>query len=218
MTKFGEAKQMLTEAAATIAHAAPTYSHLLFSPRSFYWERSRDPLRRVGEASVLLLANSMAMAFVYYFAVRSFQKIDHWIVYSVGAVGFNALFALLISVLYAICAKAASRSTPLLTHLCNAICATSVMPWVSLLTFQLHIRHAQAWLQNSHPALSFGDLVILAGYVWLSWQVYAGLRQNAQASAGRSTLAAICGCVLTLIFMQTNIVPDEMSLVHAWTT
>lgn len=218
MTRFREATRTFTEAAATIARAAPTYSHLLFSPRSFYWERSRDPLRRVGEASVLLLANSMAMAFVYYFAVRSIQKIDHWIVYSVGAVGFNALFTLLVSALYAFCAKAASRSTPLLTHLCNAICATSVMPWVSLLTFQLHVRQAQAWLQNAHPVLSFSDLVVLAGYAWLSWQVYAGLRQNAQASADRSALAAICGCILTLIVMQTNIVPDEMSLLQAWTT
>lgn len=218
MTRFSEGKRIFLEVAATISRAAPSYSHLLLSPSTFYWERSRDPLRRVSEAATLLLANSMAMAFIYYFALRSIRKVDHWIEYSVGAVGFCALFAILVSLLYAACSKAASASTPFLTHLCNAVCATSVMPWLSLATFRLHVRQAQAWLQDSHPALSMGDLLVLAGYVWLSWQVYVGLRRNAQAPVGRAAVAAVCGCLLALISMQTNIIPDEMSLLRVWTT
>ena len=41
VTKFSEGKRIFLEVAATISRAAPTYSHLLLSPSTFYWERSR---------------------------------------------------------------------------------------------------------------------------------------------------------------------------------
>ncbi|MCD9121845.1 hypothetical protein [Cupriavidus sp. UGS-1] len=219
MDKIKEMLQQLRAAIYTTVRIAPACIQFVGQPHHYYSERSRDPDQRLKEAASLLAWLALVLALFQYFVITSVNEIKNPTAYAAGSLFFNVVHLIVMAGAFAIPSKMAERSTPFLTHLANALCATAVLLPTAFLTLSWARIRVQSVLDPSFAsnANHWGNFIVLLGYFWMAYHVYRGLRSNIQASRGRSVIATLVGLLVVLIATQALIAANEAIVVQAVT-
>lgn len=219
MEKIKEMAQYFNSALDTTVRLAPACVQFVCQPHNFYWERSNDLKQRLREAGLLLAWLAILLALPHYFVITSVHDIKNPTEYVIGSLFFNVVHLFVMAMAFALPAKLAKRTTPFLTHLSNALCATAVLLPTTLVTLAWAQTRVKSTLEATGipNTLQFGNGLVLAGYIWMGYHIYRGLRSNAYASRGRAVIATVAGLLIVLFWMQVYIITNEALLLHAVT-